>query len=136
MYRLRKAICVLLAGLCLVFGGTPLIACAAQCIETTGVAEVRATNDFSVMIPAGEAKSMNTLLPLSSGDSVTICAYYSPKNVTVNFGLISPDGIFHYVSCSNGHTEVSIFVDEPGNYRFAIQNPSSVAITASGQVQY
>lgn len=133
---IKRIICILLAGVSLLCTYLPLTANAAQDIDPMSIIEMRATKDFSISIPAGESKSLKTLLPLAAGETVSIQAYYSPKTASVDFGLISPDGLFYFMSESDGHADIQITVDSPGNYKFAINNNSSQTITVSGQIKY
>lgn len=136
MKRGTRIASMLMAGVCLAGSYLPLPANAAQNVEATSAIEMRATKDFSVTIPAGETKSLKNVLPLAAGESVSIQAYYSPADADVEFGLISPDGVFHYVSASGGHVDVSITADSPGDHKFAIHNNGSLTITVSGQIRY
>lgn len=136
MKRGMRIASMLMAGVCLVGSYLPLPANAAQNLEATSAIEMRATKEFSVTIPAGASKSLKNVLPLAAGESVTIQAHYSPADADVEFGLIYPDGLFHYVSASGGYIDVAITVEEPGDYKFAIQNNAPVAITVLGQIHY
>ncbi len=136
MKRRMRCVCVLAVCVCLVGSYLPLHVNAAQKEEAVRITEMRATKDFSVTVSAGTIKTLKTMLPLASGEGVTILAYYSPADAEVDFGLIYPDGIFHYVTESDGHADIQIIVDNPGDYKFAIRNNSSETITVSGQIRY
>lgn len=132
----KRIASILITGLCLVGSCLPLSANAAQHIEKTDSSIMRATKDFETSIQGKTTKNLKTALPLAKGETVTIDAHYSPKSANVDFGLISPDGVFHYVSESDGFVYVTISIDEPGEYKFAIRNNSSETITVSGQIRY
>lgn len=132
----KRIICMLCIGMYLACAYLPVSVNAAQSLEPLPAIEMRATKDFTITISAGSTKSLKTYLPLSSGEEVSIQAYYSPESARVDFGLVSDDGIYHYVSSSNGNVNVSIAVDNPGDYKFAIRNNSSQTITVSGQIKY
>lgn len=131
-----KTAALLIASMCLLGSYLPLSANAAQNAVPLSITEMRATKDFSISIPAGETKSLKTVLPLASGESVTIQAYYSPADAGVDFGLIYPDGTFHYVAELDGHADIQIIVDNPGDYKFTIRNNSSQTITVAGYIKY
>lgn len=73
---------------------------------------------------------------LAAGERVTINASYFPTDAKVDFGLVDSDGIFHYVSVSNGTINQTIRISEQGNYTFAIRNNSSYTVNVSGFVNY
>ena len=55
----------------------------------------RASNSFDVTIPAGEIMAAETSFSMSAGESVKFHAVYEPREASVAYGLISPDGLFH-----------------------------------------
>lgn len=55
----------------------------------------RASNSFDVTIPAGEIMAAETSFSMSAGESVKFHAVYEPREASVDYGLISPDGLFH-----------------------------------------
>ena len=133
---IKRIVCIFTISVFFLCAYLPLTANAIQDTDHAGIIEVRATKDFSISIPAGESKSLKTLLPLAAGESVSIQAYYSPETASVDFGLISSDGLFYFMSESDGHADIQITVDTPGNYKFAILNNSSQMITVSGKIKY
>lgn len=136
MKRIKQTLYMFIIGTCLASICLPSQVFAEQPPKTQSAISTQATNDFSTTVSAGTSKSMKTELPLASGETVSIKAYYSPESAAVDFGLISPDGIFHYISASNGNIDVKISIDDPGNYKFAIRNNSSQTISVSGKVEY
>lgn len=60
----------------------------------------RASNSFDVTIPAGEIMAAETSFSMSAGESVKFHAVYEPREASVDYGLISPDGLFHTVTNS------------------------------------
>ena len=96
----------------------------------------RATGRFSQDIPANTIVQTSVKLPLERGETVTIKASYSPFSADVDFGLIGPDGLFHYVNVTDGSVDTSIEVDQRGTYAFAICNNSSFSISVSGYINY
>ena len=101
-----------------------------------GPAVARATGRFSEDIPANTIVQTGAKLPLEHGEVVTIKASYSPFSADVDFGLIDPDGVFHYINVTDGSVDTSIEVDQRGTYTFAIRNNSSFPISVSGYINY
>lgn len=132
--RLRKYFCMVLAlmlvvsCLCITGGateitgqmGTPII--------------MRASGKFEMDIPGHKLVKAKTSFPLEAGEQVTIKAAYSPFDANVDFGLITEDGIFHFLSVDSGSFDKTITVSERGNYTFAVRNNSSKTINVSGYV--
>ena len=133
---MKRITCIFLVIVCFAYAYLPLPTSAKQRMESTSVTQMRATNDFTVTIPAGSSKSLHTAIPLTSGEKVTIQAHYLPKDAGVDFGLIYPDGTFHYVSASGGHINTTLTVGNPGDYKLAILNNSSQTITVAGYIKY
>lgn len=96
----------------------------------------RATGSFKTTVKPGVIAKRTTKLPLEAGEEVTIKATYSPYSVSVDVGLIDSDGIFHFITVSDGIIDEKIAVTERGNYTFAIRNNGSVDIEVSGYVNY
>lgn len=97
---------------------------------------MRATGSFSIDVkPYTKAKG-NTNFPMEAGETVRIRATYSPENASVDFGLVGPDGIFHYLSAENGVFDETFEIPERGNYRLGIKNNSGSTIKVSGFVRY
>lgn len=97
---------------------------------------MRATGRFSMDVPGGVIAKANSSFPLEAGEKVTIKATYTPFSASVDFGLIAPDGYFHYINADDGTFDETIKVDERGNYTFAVMNNSSETISVSGYVNY
>lgn len=131
-----KTAALLIASMCLAARYLPLSATAAQNVEERNITEAYTAKHFSILISAGEAKSLKNKLSLASGEKVTIQAYYAPEDAEVEFGLIYPKGVFHYIKESDGNADVQIIVDTPDDYQFAIRNNSSQTITVSGKIKY
>lgn len=133
--RGKKVFCLLMA----------LILSAVFCCTSVSAAEVkieenlvvtRATGSFSMTLSSNTLKKASTSFPLESGEVVTIKASYSPFSASVDFGLIGPDGAFHYVRVSNGTISQEITINTSGNYTFAVRNNSSQTVKVSGFVNY
>lgn len=139
--RLRRWICMILVCV-LVVGCFSVPVEAAAVIETTPERTVltslipRATNSFSMTIPANMALSASSSFPLAAGETVTIKASYYPFSASIDVGLIAPDGNFYYVTVTNGSIDKTIQVNANGNYTLRFRNNSDVDVEMSGCVNY
>jgi len=97
---------------------------------------MRASGKFEMDVPGHKLVKAKTSFPLEAGEQVTIKATYSPFDADVDFGLITEDGIFHFLSVDSGSFDKTITVSERGNYTFAVRNNSSKTISVSGYVNY
>ena len=87
-------------------------------------------------IPGHKLVKAKTSFPLEAGEQVTIKASYSPFDANVDFGLITEDGVFHFLSVDSGSFDKTITVSERGNYTFSVRNNSSKTVSVSGYVNY
>lgn len=134
--RLRKLFCLMLS---------LVLAASCLCINS-GAIEIteqketlvvmRASGKFEMDVPGHKLVKAKTSFPLEAGEQVTIKASYSPFDADVDFGLITEDGIFHFLSVDSGSFDKTITVSERGNYTFAVRNNSSNTISVSGYVNY
>lgn len=97
---------------------------------------VRASGKFEVEVPEDTLVRASTSFPLEAGEQVTIKATYSPFYAEVDFGLISSDGIYHFLSVDDGSFDQTITISERGEYTLAVRNNSSEIISVSGYVNY
>ena len=97
---------------------------------------VRATGPINMSIPANAKLRADTSFPMEVGDTVIINASYSPRTASVDFGLVGPDGKFHFINVKNGSINKGIQVDQRGNYTLQIRNNSANPIRVSGFVSY
>ena len=70
---------------------------------------VRATGPINMSIPANAKLRADTSFPMEVGDTVIINASYSPRTASVDFGLVGPDGKFHFTSCEMARTHNAVF---------------------------
>lgn len=96
----------------------------------------RATNSFSMSIPARTKAIANMGFPLMAGETVTIKASYAPFSASVDFGLIAPDGRFYYFNITNGSIDKTIKISESGTYTLQIRNNSGGEVKVAGFVNY
>ena len=133
---LKRYFCLLLACIT-IFGCLSAPTAAADLGEQgTEIAERRATGKFDFEIPAKTLMKASSTFPMDYGETITITASYAPASANMDFGLIDSDGIFYFVSGSNGSINQTIRIDLKGNYTFAIRNNSSYTVDVSGFVNY
>ncbi len=96
----------------------------------------RATESFSITVPANSELVANSSFPLVAGETVTITATYSPASASMDFGLISPDGYFYYFNETDGSIDKTMQVSETGDYTFKVRNNSNSAVKVSGVINY
>lgn len=106
-----------------------------QFVENTEIG-LLATGSFNMSVAPHRQSEANKALPLAAGEKVKISALYTPENSSMDFGLIDPDGVFHYFTVTGGSAEKTIRVSESGNYTFAIRNNSGVTVKVSGFLTY
>lgn len=114
-------------------------AMASGCAETVSAQEVvkpRATETFSMSIPGKTKATAGDAMSLVEGESVTIKAYYSPVNASVDIGLVGPDGVFRGFNTTGGEFDETISITKSGQYTLKIRNNSTGAIDITGQVNY
>lgn len=137
-FRKSLAVVAVICYLCVSAGATAAELSAAPyddtAVEMTAI--LRATGSFNVSVnPYARAKG-DTDFPLEAGETVRIYATYSPESSSVDFGLVDPDGVFHYVSAENGSFDETFEIPESGNYRLGIKNNSGQTVKVSGFVKY
>lgn len=91
---------------------------------------------LDIEVFAGELVQASSNFYLETGETVEINVTYSPKSASMDFGVIAPDGLFHYVNSKTGAIRKTIRVDEQGYYTFAIRNNSSDTVRVMGFVNY
>lgn len=104
--------------------------------EVTDVAAMLASGSFDMSIGANRKTAADQAFPLSAGETVRIRATYDPEDASLDFGLIDPDGVFHYINVTTGSIDETIEVPESGNYTLAIRNNSGTTVKVVGFVRY
>ena len=97
---------------------------------------VRATGRFSTSIKAQGSNIAENMLPLEAGETVRINAVYSPASASIYIGLVDEDGTFYYLKATNGQVDITLEIEQRGNYRLAMVNNSTKAVSISGYVNY
>lgn len=98
-------------------------------------ADMPANNIQQTNVPANNILQADKSFPLAAGETVRINASYTP-DASVDFGLIDEDGIFHFLTVTNGSIDITIRISRRGHYTLAIRNNASVDISVSGYVTY
>lgn len=133
--KTRRIACFLLS--CLLVAGC-LAMPAGAVVTSTPEAEIitRATGQFEITIPANSCMTMENSFILNSKDIISYDCSYTPRDASVKFGYIGPDGLFYGLSGYKGSIDKGIRVSKPGSYTLAIWNKSDVAVTVRGSVNY
>lgn len=127
---------VAISVLCTSTGATEAVGISAEEYDQDTMISVLATGSFNMsVIPFGKSEA-NKALPLAAGETVNISAVYTPEDSSMDFGLVDPDGVFHYFTATGGSIDKTIRVNESGNYTFAIRNNSGVTVKVSGFLKY
>lgn len=116
-----------------------LTAPAGAVVTSEPVAETeitRATGQFEKTIPANSIYPVCDSFILDSGDTVSYDCTYTPRDASVKFGYIAPDGYFYSLSGSNGSFYKTLRVNQRGTYTLAIWNKSDGDVTVKGSVDY
>lgn len=100
------------------------------------VAITRATGQFEATIATNTLYYVCDSFILNSGDVVSYDCSYTPRDATIKFGYIGPDGYFYGLSGSNGRIDKGIRVSQSGTYTLAIWNESGEAVSVWGRVNY
>lgn len=134
--RLRKFFCMVLS-LALVASCLCINSSATEIAGQMGTPiAMRASGKFEMDVPGHKLVKAKTSFPLEAGEQVTVKASYSPFDADVDFGLITEDGVFHFLSVDSGSFDRTITVSERGNYTFAVRNNSEETVKVSGFVKY
>lgn len=136
---MRKILCLVLA--CVVSFGcfcTNTGAADVPTLENTPEETVimRASGSFNISVGAYKKTVADTAFPLAAGETVRIRANYAPEDVSMDFGLVDLEEVFHYINVTSGSIDATIEVPENGNYTFAIKNNSGYTVKVAGFVNY
>lgn len=105
--------------------------------RTSEAALTRATGQFETTIPAQSIAPLGAdSVSLSSGGVISYDCTYTPRDASVKFGYIGPDGLFYGLSGYKGSIDKGIRVNQSGTYTLAIWNKSDEAVSVWGTVNY
>lgn len=96
----------------------------------------RATNRVDITVKPNTTATIGAPLSMEAGETVTINCTYSPRTADVDFGLITPQNTFAFVTGENGNCNQTIRINETDSYYFAVRNNSSSAVELMGYVYY
>lgn len=96
----------------------------------------RVSGQLNHRISANETVYLTREFFMDKGERITYTCVYTPKSASVDFGYVDADGVFHKVNCTNGSIDETIEIEELGQYRLAIRNNDSRAVTVTGTVKY
>lgn len=97
---------------------------------------VRITGSINGEIPAHQAYGKDGAISLVPSQIITFNCSYSPSSVSMDFGVIAPDGYYYYINTRGGSINQSIAVSQRGDYIVAIRNNSSQTVRVVGFVDY
>lgn len=129
-------VCVLLIGTIAVPASAEETTPAAREILLSHSLNPLATDSFSMSIPAKSKALDNSSFPMKNGETITIKASYSPYTAKVDVGYVAPDGKFYCVPVTDGSIDLTMQVNQSGNYTIQIRNNSNVEIHVTGTVNY
>lgn len=96
----------------------------------------RATNRVNTTIQPDSIVRVGTSLSMEADELVTINCTYSPRTADIDFGLITPQNTFRYLSGEDGSCRQTLRINETGNYYFAVRNNTSRTVEVLGYVYY
>lgn len=96
----------------------------------------RATSRIEWNISPDTVMKADTAYSLEADEIVTINCTYSPRTANLDFGFITQDDTFHFISGSNGSIKTNIQIDKTGKYYFAVRNNENETVEVLGYVYY
>lgn len=112
----------------------PVAATTVSNLDTQAI--TRATDRIEATISANKIAVLGDSVSLDSGEVVTFNFTYTPRDASVKFGYIGPDGLFYGLSGYKGSIDKGIRVNQRGTYTLAIKNNSDSAVNVWGSVNY
>lgn len=96
----------------------------------------RVSGSINSTISANSIVSVGDWFYLSEGDIIKFDCTYTPASASMDFGAITPDGLFHPLNTTSGSFKKSFVADETGQYLIVIRNNEDYAVTVTGSVRY
>ena len=119
----------------LVFSCTTSFAVAAETSSEFSISP-RAVTTLDHEISANAITTIDDWFYVSSGGKITYDCTYSPSTANLDFGFITPDGLFYSVNCTSGKINRALQIDQKGQYKLAIRNNASYDVVVNGTVKY
>ena len=95
----------------------------------------RASGWFNTTVSAGKYKTIGSAISMRVGDTLNFDAHYSPKDASVDFGIVDANNVFYYINSTTGAVYGGIEAPENGSYTPAIRNNPSGSISVAGIVE-
>lgn len=116
---------------------TLIFSCAAI---SAGAAELtvspRASGFLDYQISAKTIMPIGDWFQVGKGDTVQYNCTYTPSSASVDFGYITPEGLFYSVNCTSGKIDRTLQLNQSGQCILAIRNNASYDIVVNGTVKY
>lgn len=100
------------------------------------IMSIQATGSFNMDVASNGKSEADKAFPLEAGETVRITAIYAPEDASMDFGLVDPNGVFHFFNVTDGSVDKTIQVNENGNYKLAVRNNSDQTVKVTGFVRY
>lgn len=95
----------------------------------------RASGWFNETVSAGKVKKLGGAISLMEGEGIIFTATYSPRNASVDFGVVDSNNVFTFINVTTGIVDNGgVTVTANGQYTPAIRNNSSDSINVAGTV--
>lgn len=94
------------------------------------------TGSMSKRIPQYTTYTLSPPLSLQADDTLTFNCSYSPSSANLDFGVITSENIFYYISVKGGRIDQQIRISQSGSYSVAVRNNSSQTVSVVGFVNY
>lgn len=95
-----------------------------------------ATGRLEHKLPANLITPISQPISFEKGETIAYNCTYTPKSASVDFGYVDSDSVFHYWNCTNGSISKTMNINNRGEYKIAIRNNASYAVTVTGTVRY
>lgn len=87
-------------------------------------------------VPAHSLCPISSPISLRTNDLITFNCSYSPLTASLDFGVITSNGIFYYINVKEGSINKPIRISQSGSYSVAVRNNSSQTVSVVGFVNY
>ena len=131
-----KRLLAILIACVFIIGCLTIPAAAVQVCGQDSQPIMRVTRRIDISIPANALMLLDEDISLDSREIVSYDCSYTPRDASVKFGYIGPDGLFYGLSGYKGSIDKGIRVNQSGTYTLAIWNEASEAVSVWGTVNY
>lgn len=102
----------------------------------TGLSILRVSGRIDQSIAANSIVTIDNWISMDVDETIAFNCTYTPKSASVDFGYVDSDSVFHYWNCTNGSISKTMNINNRGEYKIAIRNNASYAVTVTGTVRY